>query len=65
LEGRILAIADAYDAMTSPRPYREQQTAQMALEELKRCAGTQFDPELVELFCNLIKSATASRLEIK
>jgi diguanylate cyclase (GGDEF)-like protein len=65
LEGRILAIADAYDAMTSPRPYREQQSAQQALEELRRCAGTQFDPELVELFCTLIESATSSRLEIK
>jgi len=65
LEGRILAIADAYDAMTSPRPYREQLSSQSALEELKRCAGTQFDPELVELFCTLIESATSSRLEIK
>ena len=65
LEGRILAIADAYDAMTSPRPYREQLPPQSALEELKRCAGTQFDPELVELFCILIESATSSRLEIK
>ncbi len=65
LEGRILAIADAYDAMTSPRPYREQLSAQAALEELRRCAGTQFDPELVEIFCTLIESATSSRLEIK
>ncbi len=65
LEGRILAIADAYDAMTSPRPYRKQQSAQQALEELRRCAGTQFDPELVERFCTLIESATSSRLEIK
>ena len=65
LEGRILAIADAYDAMTSPRPYREQLSPQSAIEELRRCAGTQFDPELVELFCTLIESATSSRLEIK
>lgn len=65
LEGRILAIADAYDAMTSPRPYREQLSSQSALEELRRCAGTQFDPELVELFCTIIESATSSRLEIK
>jgi diguanylate cyclase (GGDEF)-like protein len=65
LEGRILAIADAYDAMTSPRPYREQLSAQQALEELRRCAGTQFDPELVELFCTLIESAASSHLEIK
>jgi diguanylate cyclase (GGDEF)-like protein len=65
LEGRILAIADAYDAMTSPRPYREQLSAQNALEELRRCGGSQFDPELVELFCTLIESATSSRMEIK
>ncbi len=65
LEGRILAIADAYDAMTSPRPYREQLSSQSALEELRRCAGSQFDPELVELFCTLMESATSSRLEIK
>jgi diguanylate cyclase (GGDEF)-like protein len=65
LEGRILAIADAYDAMTSPRPYREQLSAQQALGELRRCAGTQFDPELVELFCTLIESAASSHLEIK
>jgi diguanylate cyclase (GGDEF)-like protein len=65
LEGRILAIADAYDAMTSPRPYREQLSSQSALEELRRCAGSQFDPELVELFCTLIESATSSRLEIR
>jgi diguanylate cyclase (GGDEF)-like protein len=65
LEGRILAIADAYDAMTSPRPYREQLSSQSALEELRRCAGTQFDPDLVELFCTIIESTTSSRLEIK
>jgi diguanylate cyclase (GGDEF)-like protein len=65
LEGRILAIADAYDAMTSPRPYREQLSSQKALEELRRCAGSQFDPELAELFCTLIESATSSRLGIK
>jgi diguanylate cyclase (GGDEF)-like protein len=65
LEGRILAIADAYDAMTSPRPYREQLSSQNALEELRRCGGSQFDPELVELFCTLIESATSSRMEIK
>jgi diguanylate cyclase (GGDEF)-like protein len=65
LEGRILAVADAYDAMTSPRPYREQLSSQQALNELKRCAGTQFDPELVNVFCRLIESTPSRKLEIK
>jgi len=47
---RILAIADAYDAMTSDRPYRGAMTSEEALAELRRCAGTQFDPELVDRF---------------
>jgi diguanylate cyclase (GGDEF)-like protein len=55
LEARILSVADAYDAMTSPRSYRQQLTLEDAVVELKRCAGTQFDPEVVELFCNLIQ----------
>ena len=50
---RILAIVDAFDAMTSNRPYRPAMDCQAALGELKRCAGTQFDPSLVDLFINL------------
>lgn len=50
LISRILAIADAYDAMTNGRPYKEAINHQEAVEEIKRCAGTQFEPELVELF---------------
>jgi len=65
VEARILAIADAYDAMTSPRPYREQLTSQEALDELKRCAGTQFGPELVDVFCKIIESTPSDRLKIK
>ena len=65
LEARILAIADAYDAITSPRPYREQLSPQQALNELKRCAGTQFDPELVALFCKITQLTSSERLEIK
>lgn len=55
LEARLLAIADAYDAMTSLRPYHNQRSTQDAIAELKRCAGTNFDPELVEIFCRIIQ----------
>ena len=50
LGARIISIADAFDTMTTPRPYRNPVSREKALEELKRCSGTQFDPELVELF---------------
>lgn len=53
LECRILAIADAYDAMTSDRPYRKAISCDDAITELIRFAGTQFDPEIVETFCNI------------
>jgi HD-GYP domain-containing protein (c-di-GMP phosphodiesterase class II) len=50
LEGRVLAVADAFDAMTSARPYRGALTLDEALEEVERCAGSQFDPEVAEAF---------------
>jgi diguanylate cyclase (GGDEF)-like protein len=53
LGARIVAIADAYDAMTHDRPYRRAISHDMAIRELRRHAGTQFDPELVALFCDL------------
>ena len=46
VEARLLALADAFDAMTSHRPYRDAMNASAALAELARCAGTQFDPVL-------------------
>jgi len=49
VECRILAIVDAYDAMTNDRPYRKARGKEKALEEIKRCSGTQFDPELVKV----------------
>src|SRR5919204_2261900 len=53
LGARIVAIADAYDAMINDRPYKRAVSHEQAVAELRRHAGTQFDPELVELFCEL------------
>lgn len=50
---RILSVAEAFDAMTSRRPYSEQKSVEEALLEIKRNAGTQFDPEIVEIFLSL------------
>jgi HD-GYP domain-containing protein (c-di-GMP phosphodiesterase class II) len=50
ITARILAIGDTYDAMTSNRSYRQGLPHSVAAEEIKRCAGSQFDPEIVETF---------------
>ncbi len=51
LAARIIAVCDAYTAMISDRPYRNALTHDQALVELRRCAFTQFDPEVVQVFC--------------
>jgi len=53
---RILGIADAYDAMTNDRPYRQAMTPQAAISEIKHCSGSQFDPQLVELFIRIVET---------
>ncbi len=50
IEGRILAVADAFDAMTSGRPYRPALAPADAAVEIERCSGTQFDPDIVDAF---------------
>ncbi len=50
LEARILAVADTYDAITSDRAYRKALSHDIAIAELRRCAGTQFDPKIVAVF---------------
>ena len=52
LPSRIIAVADAFDAMTSDRPYRRAMTPQLAYAELRRCAGSQFDEKIVDIFIN-------------
>ena len=56
LESRIIAVADAYDAMTSERSYRKALCKDAATKELTRCSGTQFDPEIVDVFVNQVLS---------
>jgi HD-GYP domain-containing protein (c-di-GMP phosphodiesterase class II) len=56
---RIFAVVDAYDAMTCDRPYREAMSASQAIEEIERCAGTQFDAAIVAAFLPLARQLDA------
>ncbi len=56
LLARILSVADTYDAITSTRPYRTARRHLFAIEEIKRCKGSQFDPEVVEAFLACLDS---------
>ena len=58
LGARIIFVADAYDAMTSDRAYRGRLTPREAIEELERCSGTQFDPEIVAAFARELADRT-------
>lgn len=55
LIARIVSVVDAYDAMTSNRTYNHIKSKEEALQELKRCANTHFDPHIVEVFCKLVE----------
>jgi len=59
LAARILTVADAYDAMTQDRAYRKALSQEYALSEIEKNAGTQFDPEVVDVFVTLMREASA------
>ncbi len=52
---RIITVCDAFNAMTTARPYCEPQPVDEAVAELRRCAGSQFDPAVVDVVCNLVE----------
>jgi diguanylate cyclase (GGDEF)-like protein len=56
VEARLIGIADAFSSMTSDRPYRSAMSVEEACDELKRCAGTQFDPTVVRYFIEEIRA---------
>jgi diguanylate cyclase (GGDEF)-like protein/PAS domain S-box-containing protein len=61
MECRVLAVAEAYDAMTHERPFRKTRSHAEALEELKACAGTQFDPDIVKAFIAMMAERKTSK----
>ncbi len=54
LFARIICVADSFDAMTADRPYRQSRGKEYAVSEFKRCRGTQFDPNVVDAFLNVV-----------
>jgi putative nucleotidyltransferase with HDIG domain len=52
---RMLTVIDSFDAMTSNRPYQKKKSFSLAFDELVKCSGTQFDPEIVQAFIRIVK----------
>ncbi|MFL5844916.1 MAG: diguanylate cyclase [Solirubrobacteraceae bacterium] len=65
VEARIIFVADSFEAMTSDRPYRRGMPVEDALAELRRCAGTQFDPRVVETLATLVEHGRMSVLALR
>jgi len=65
IQSRIIAVADAFDAMTTESNYREKVSAEEAVEEIRRNAGTQFDPEVVKVFTELVNCGKISEIHFK
>ncbi len=65
IQGRLMAVVDTFDAMTSDRPYRKAKSFKMALKEIRECAGTQFDPHIAELFLNAWEKGSIDKRKLK
>ncbi len=65
LSARIIAIADTYDAMTSTRPYRKALEHDVAIAEIQKCAGAQFDPALAQKFVDIQEEINNARLNVE
>ena len=65
LQGRLMAVVDTFDAMTSDRPYRKAKTFEQALDEIRDCAGTQFDPDFSQLFLQTWEKGVIDKRKLK
>ncbi|MCG8315283.1 MAG: two-component system response regulator, partial [Pseudomonadales bacterium] len=65
IEARIVAIADVFDALLSPRPYKEAFSMERSLEILKKDAGSHFDPHLIEIFFRLVQRGIVDKIIAK
>ncbi len=61
--GRIVNVADSYDTITTARAYKAATSPEEAFQELRKCAGTQFDPEIVETFYQAFKKGKLTKRE--
>jgi response regulator RpfG family c-di-GMP phosphodiesterase len=65
IQGRLLAVVDTFDAMTSDRPYRKAKSFKQALDEIKNCAGTQFDPHIAQVFLKAWEKGIIDKRRLK
>ena len=67
MQGRLMAVVDTFDAITSDRPYRKSKGFELAIKEIKDCSGTQFDPKVAKTFVKAWEQGKIDkkRLEIK
>jgi response regulator RpfG family c-di-GMP phosphodiesterase len=65
IQGRLMAVVDTFDAMTSNRPYRKAKSYKSALQEIRECAGTQFDPHIAQLFVLAWEKGLIDRRKLK